>query len=173
MFAYGPADATASKSKLVLPFWYWLTEVVLKKRPLTGVAAAAAAVHFAFCSFMEDCSTCLCVISLFCVSVVGDWYAGRIVYGKHRKTVKCPSICPSLCPIDRQRQLMDLLLCLDAGSQQISIDSCCCCATCGPCTFCSHCKDVQHTCFPWLAMTGVCLQCFDVVGWAAGRASGL
>ena len=55
MFAYGPADATASKSRLVLPFWYWLTEVVLKKRPLTGVAvvvvvvavAVAVVVHFA------------------------------------------------------------------------------------------------------------------------------
>jgi len=40
LFAYGPADATASqtpsslalfKSRLVLPFWYWLTQVVLGK----------------------------------------------------------------------------------------------------------------------------------------------
>jgi len=35
-FAYGPADATAthycsSKSRLVLPFWYWLTQVVPDK----------------------------------------------------------------------------------------------------------------------------------------------
>ena len=43
LFAYGPADATASqapsslasfKSRLVLPFWYRLTQVVLKKRLL-------------------------------------------------------------------------------------------------------------------------------------------
>ena len=42
LFAYGPADATAFpnpssldsfKSRLVLPFWYWLTQVVLGKRP--------------------------------------------------------------------------------------------------------------------------------------------
>ena len=40
LFAYGPADATASqtpsylalfKSRLVLPFWYWLTQVGLGK----------------------------------------------------------------------------------------------------------------------------------------------
>ena len=38
--AYGPADATAThcswsvKSRLVLPFWYWLTLVVPEKEPL-------------------------------------------------------------------------------------------------------------------------------------------
>jgi len=45
--AYGPADATAipktpsplasSKSRLVLPFCYWFSQVVLEKRPLNGV----------------------------------------------------------------------------------------------------------------------------------------
>ena len=40
--AYGPADATATqsvasvKSRLVLPFWYRLTRVVLDKGPLNG-----------------------------------------------------------------------------------------------------------------------------------------
>jgi len=41
--AYGPADATVTpssiaslKSKMVLPFWYWLTQVVLVKRLLNG-----------------------------------------------------------------------------------------------------------------------------------------
>jgi len=40
-FAYGPADATATpssvaslKSRIVLPFWCWLTQVVLEKRLL-------------------------------------------------------------------------------------------------------------------------------------------
>jgi len=38
--AYGPADAAATqclvsvKSRLVLPFWYWLTQVVPEKGPL-------------------------------------------------------------------------------------------------------------------------------------------
>jgi len=46
LFAYGPADATESqnphhllshlKSRLVLPSWYRLTQVVLEKRPLNG-----------------------------------------------------------------------------------------------------------------------------------------
>jgi len=37
LFAYGPADVTASQNpiiRLVLPFWYRLTQVVLEKRPL-------------------------------------------------------------------------------------------------------------------------------------------
>jgi len=37
--AYGPADATAIasvKSRLVLPFWYWLTQVVPDKGLLNG-----------------------------------------------------------------------------------------------------------------------------------------
>jgi len=45
LFAYGPADATAIRkplslvlfqSRLVSPFWYRLTQVVLEKRPLNG-----------------------------------------------------------------------------------------------------------------------------------------
>ena len=46
LFAYGSVDATAIskppsslasyKSRQVLPFWYWLTDVVLEKRPLNG-----------------------------------------------------------------------------------------------------------------------------------------
>ena len=40
-FEYGPADATAIccfiKIQLVWPFWCWLTQVVLEKRPLNGV----------------------------------------------------------------------------------------------------------------------------------------
>jgi len=42
-FAYGPAYATATplslaslKSRMVWPFWCWLTQVVLEKRPLNG-----------------------------------------------------------------------------------------------------------------------------------------
>ena len=58
LFAYGPADATVSqnpiiscrfKSRLVLPLWYQLTQVVLEMRPLNG------------CS---NCSSVLCIINL-------------------------------------------------------------------------------------------------------------
>jgi len=42
-FAYGPADATATplslaslQTRMVLPFWCWLTHVFLEKRPLNG-----------------------------------------------------------------------------------------------------------------------------------------
>jgi len=44
--AYGPNDATATlasvKSRLVLPFWYWLTRVVPDKGPLNGSVLASA-----------------------------------------------------------------------------------------------------------------------------------
>jgi len=39
VFAYGLGDAAASqnlaalKSQMVLLFWYWFTQVILKKRP--------------------------------------------------------------------------------------------------------------------------------------------
>jgi len=41
LFAYGPVSQTPSslaslKSRLVLPFWYRLTEIVVQKRPLNG-----------------------------------------------------------------------------------------------------------------------------------------
>ena len=48
-FAYGPADATVSpqtpslssfKSRLVLPLWYRLNQVVLEKRPLNGYSSS-------------------------------------------------------------------------------------------------------------------------------------
>jgi len=31
-----PKSLALLKSRLVLPFWYWLTQAVLKKRPLNG-----------------------------------------------------------------------------------------------------------------------------------------
>ena len=49
LFAYGLADATASpsflaslKSRMVLPFWCWLTQVVLEKRSLNGCLSSTA-----------------------------------------------------------------------------------------------------------------------------------
>ena len=54
LFAYGPADATASqnpiisclafKSRHVLPFWYRLTQDVLEKRPLNGVVVVVTSI---------------------------------------------------------------------------------------------------------------------------------
>jgi len=53
LFAYGPADVTASqtpsslasfKFRLVLPFWYRLTQVVLEKRPLNGCSVVVVVV---------------------------------------------------------------------------------------------------------------------------------
>jgi len=33
---YHPSSLASSKSRMVLPYWYWLTQVVLEKRPLNG-----------------------------------------------------------------------------------------------------------------------------------------
>ena len=32
------------KSRLVLPFWYWLTEVILEKRPLRGCSSTSTTI---------------------------------------------------------------------------------------------------------------------------------
>jgi len=51
LFVYGPANAIASqtpsslawfKSRLVLPIWYRLTQVVLGKRPLNGCSSSSS-----------------------------------------------------------------------------------------------------------------------------------
>jgi len=31
-----PSSLASFKSRLVLPFWYWLTEIALERRPLNG-----------------------------------------------------------------------------------------------------------------------------------------
>ena len=36
----GPVDLAPVKSRLVLPFWYRLTQVVLEKRPLNGCSSS-------------------------------------------------------------------------------------------------------------------------------------
>jgi len=49
--AYGPADAlpltalAPIKSRLVLPFWYRLSQVVLEKRPLNGCSSSSSNVN--------------------------------------------------------------------------------------------------------------------------------
>ena len=108
LFAYGQADATAPKipkslasfkSRLVLPFWYQLNQVVLKKRPLNWCSSS----------------------SVYCVLFL---------------SVKIGT----LSTLDQYRFFW---------GTWFSAFSCCVCA------------------YP------LCLQCFDAVGWATGRASGL
>ena len=31
-----PSSLASFKSRLVLPFWYWLTQLILERRPLSG-----------------------------------------------------------------------------------------------------------------------------------------
>jgi len=37
-----PSSIASFTSRLVLPFWYWLTQVVLEKRPLTGCGSSSS-----------------------------------------------------------------------------------------------------------------------------------
>ena len=67
--AYGPADATAThlslasvKSRLVLPFWYWLTRVVPEKGPLNGCVCV--------CVWLIDW-----LIATVIMSIIGLMYA--------------------------------------------------------------------------------------------------
>jgi len=63
------------KSRLVLPFWYRLTQVFLEKRPLNGSSSAAAAVYW----FIINLFVCLyisIIVCLQCFDAVG-WAAGR------------------------------------------------------------------------------------------------
>jgi len=40
-----PSSLASFKSRLVLPFWYWLTEVVLEKRPLNECSVVVVNIH--------------------------------------------------------------------------------------------------------------------------------
>ena len=57
--AYGPADATAThclasvKSRLVSPFWYRLTRVVLDKGPLNGCVCVCGRVFTGWMPFLS------------------------------------------------------------------------------------------------------------------------
>ena len=75
-FVYGPADATASqnpsslasfRSRLVLPFWYRLTQVVLEKRPLKGCSSISSS----GCCISSYCS---CSVAAY---VCDDWEVSR------------------------------------------------------------------------------------------------
>jgi len=37
-----PSSLASVKSRMVLPFWYWLTQVVLQKRPLNGSSSSSS-----------------------------------------------------------------------------------------------------------------------------------
>ena len=39
-----PSSLASFKSRLVLPFWYWLTQVVLENRPLNGCSVVVVVI---------------------------------------------------------------------------------------------------------------------------------
>ena len=41
------------KSRLVLPFWYWLTQVVLEKRPVNGCSSSVSS-YKDWCKYLDS-----------------------------------------------------------------------------------------------------------------------
>ena len=41
LYPQTPSSLASLKSRLVLPFWFWLTQVVLEKRPLNGCSSSS------------------------------------------------------------------------------------------------------------------------------------
>ena len=56
----------AVKSRLVLPFWYRLTQVVLEKRPLNGCSSSCRASVLCRSWLVDLCSVVHCSISFSC-----------------------------------------------------------------------------------------------------------
>jgi len=51
MYYRTPSSLASFKSRLVLPFWYWLTQVVLENRPLNGCSSNSSGLqHRAYSS---------------------------------------------------------------------------------------------------------------------------
>ena len=45
-----PLSLAPVKSRLVLPFWYRLTQVVLERRPLNGCSSSSTSTVFEYCN---------------------------------------------------------------------------------------------------------------------------
>ena len=92
LFAYGPADAIVSespsslasfKSRLVLLFWYRLTQVVLEKRPLNGCVHVFSAHDCLWLleilpdpfgdPYVHFCSRCYCFTYFVFVCITAWW----------------------------------------------------------------------------------------------------
>jgi len=69
-------------------------------------------------------------------------------YAVDLSVIKRSSVCLSVCLSCRSTAAAPTGgFAAEVGRwQQISIDSCCCCATCGQRKFSSNCKEVLHTC---------------------------
>ena len=119
---HGPADATATrclfasvKSRLVLPFWYWLTWVVQDKGPLNRCVCLSMhtkAWHIRACSFCcfwnpsvedEGNGWFLWLMLWFkFLSVLGHWLGNRPVLSiisanlKHHLTLNTPTLGQSV-----------------------------------------------------------------------------
>ena len=83
-FAYGPADATATpssldllKSRIVLPLWCQLTQLVLEKRPLSGCLSVSMhccyGLCFTFFCLWQHSTCCYDCLTWFLLTTNRKW----------------------------------------------------------------------------------------------------
>ena len=114
--AYGPADATAThclasvKSRLVWPFWCWLTRVVPNKGPLNECVCLIQSI-FCIISYSSAVMFILCHYNIDWYDVIWFIDAAHIVCGARPYVTLT---CPSVSPIDQQQQQLRASLLLNA-----------------------------------------------------------
>ena len=107
LFAYGPADATAVSclftSRLVLCFWYRLTQVVLEKRPLNGCSSTVVIVCTAERTHFRKCTVFAVHTGLkpSCQKFLKIYtkLMNRLMHASKQNSLRCTVILCFLCVI--------------------------------------------------------------------------
>jgi len=154
---------TSVKSRLVLPFWYWLTRVVPEKGPLNGFVCVCVCVRNKHHHLIHNMHT---------IEKNSSWGTDSHQVDRHKLSVsgqltKGEILLTSLSV----KEFWKLVSIWQSYGQQPAVLL----------FFDSQCRYLLSN---WWICTVIkfyvecneympCLQCFDTVGWAAGRASGL
>ena len=146
------------KSRLVLPFWYQLTRVVPEKGPLTVCVSTLTnfsslsdyCCHiFSSTHTIQHCQFAICLHLVIFSDQLEYWHWQHVAYALPHITLRQWNLQISYCD-----HYLYIYIHLTKGD--ISYHP----------AWWIHCELI------FLSFT-MCLQCFDAVGWAAWRASGL
>jgi len=144
-----PSSLASSKSRLALPFWYRCNQAVLKKRPLNGCSNSCGSSSCSSNHHYNTESVCVCSCKMHLSS--------RTMRAFNCSTSLCINSDSSAFYTATQYQ-SDSLYQHNIAQWQLTVGQ--------------HCADYAQ-CFTVTKLPSLCLQCFDAVGWAAVRASGL